>query len=446
MMRRSLWILFVFLGLLLKGPLGSAAEPQPIRVSQAGTHFETTDGKPFFWLGDTVWNGPLLAKEKDWETFLADRAAKKFSVIQFNMLAPWRTAATDELGQTAYTGQDPITINEAFFKRLDQRIAAITKHGMVAAPVLLWTLGKKEESPGQLPEKEAIKLARFMVDRYRDVPLCWILPGDGKYEGETAERWKRIGREVFGTEGKHPPVTLHAQGMAWPFETFRKETWVGFFGYQSGHGDDARTLSWIHSGPAREAGKKEPVRPILNLEPPYEDHVAYQSKRPHSAFNVRRACYWSLLVTPTCGVTYGCHGIWSWQEVAGVPREHAGSGLAKPWREAKDLPGSTQMKHLATCFQSVNWWELKPAQELLERQPGKTDPAKFIAVASTPGNKQLVAYTPVGEAILLNVKDLPADRNAHWFNPRTAESQPVQQDEAGIYQPPTAEDWVLIVK
>ena len=36
----------------------------PIRVSEDHRHFVHADGTPFFWLGDTAWNGPLKSTER----------------------------------------------------------------------------------------------------------------------------------------------------------------------------------------------------------------------------------------------------------------------------------------------------------------------------------------------------------------------------------------------
>ena len=74
-------------------------------VSPSGTYLAHADGTPFFWLGDTVWTGPAFATLDDWHIYLKDRAAKNFSVVQFNMVCPWRTAATDREGNRAFEGE-----------------------------------------------------------------------------------------------------------------------------------------------------------------------------------------------------------------------------------------------------------------------------------------------------------------------------------------------------
>src|SRR5690348_15593458 len=80
------------------------AKPPRLHVRPGATYLETVDGKPFFWLGDTVWSGPAAASLDDWNAYLADRRAKGFNVVQFNAVVPWRVDRTDADGQTAYSG------------------------------------------------------------------------------------------------------------------------------------------------------------------------------------------------------------------------------------------------------------------------------------------------------------------------------------------------------
>ena len=83
------------------------------RVSKNGRYLAHADPTPFFWLGDTAWNGALLSSKSDWEIYLNDRAKKGSSVIQFVLTAPWRTAPADELGLVAFTGKEKVQINRS---------------------------------------------------------------------------------------------------------------------------------------------------------------------------------------------------------------------------------------------------------------------------------------------------------------------------------------------
>lgn len=414
----------------------------PVRVSSDGRYFEHADGTPFFWLVDTPWNGALLSDDAGWQNYLDDRVAKKFSGAQF-VMTQWRTAAANAEGQVAYTGFDDIEIHPEFFERLDRRVSEVNAKGLLAVPVLLWVPGDKESNPGNLPVEPAIRLARYMVARYQAHHVVWFLGGDSAYDGEHTERWKAIGRGVFG-DREHAPVFLHPRGMHWPWAAFEGEEWLSALGYQSGHGDNDETLRWIHSGPVSESWEQGPAKPIVNLEPPYEDHVSYHSREPHSAYNVRRATYWSLLAAPTAGSTYGAHGIWSWQTEAAVPLNHDRSGVAKPWQEAIQLPGSTSMRHMAELFESLPWWRLRPAPSLLAAQPGANNPAQFISAALSADGDAAVFYLPVGGSIQIASEALGLSR-AEWFDPRTGERTPAE-GAGGRYQAPGREDWVLVLR
>lgn len=274
-----------------------------IHLSEGRYYLVHADGTPFFWLGDTGWNGALFSDKQSWDAYLSDRRNKGFTGIQF-MATQHRAAPSDSEGRVPFSGIKRITVNPLYFQRLDQRIDAVNEAGMVPAPVLLWVLG---DSPGNyLPEYQRIVLARYMVARYGVHQIIWILGGDGNYQGQRAEPWQRIGRAVFGDNPRRL-ATMHPQGRHWIADEFRHESWFGFNCYQSGHGFDEHDLRWLCEGPPAKDWNKEPRHPNLNFEPNYEGHLPYGASKPFDAHAVRRAAYWSLLVAPPAGVTYGAH-------------------------------------------------------------------------------------------------------------------------------------------
>ena len=403
-----------------------------IRVASSGTHLEHADGTPFFWLADTAWNGALKSTKEDWNTFLDDRVAKKFTAIQF-VTTQWRSAPTNLENEVAFTGTEKIQINPAFFKRMDERVDALNAKGLLAVPVLLWAI-KGNENPGwYLPEDQIILLEKYLVARYGAHHVVWIPAGDSTYKEANGEKWRRICRAVFdGTN--HAPIVMHPQGMQSYFENYKNEKWADIIGYQSGHGDNDNTLKWIHSGPISTEAKQLPTKPFINLEPPYEDHIAYQSKQRLTDFSVRRASYWSLLSAPTAGLTYGAHGVWSWETEPKEPLLHAGTGIAKPWHEAMKMPGSEQMKYMYEFFASIKWWELKPDDSLVEKQ--SNEPAKHISISK---NYELaVAYLPVGGEVTIKTKFTKSE----WFNPRTGQMQAAIAEQ-NKFRAPDDKDWLL---
>ena len=421
----------------------------PVRVSRDRRFLEHADGTPFFWMADTGWNAALLSTPDEWARYISERARQRFTAVQW-VTTQWRAAPQgDRLGTPAFTGRDRIAIDPAYFQRLDAKIEALNRAGLLSVPVLLWAIGGGSNpaiNPGvSLPEDQAIRLARYMVARWQGHDVVWILPGDGDYRGDKAEKWKRIGRAVFG-DAPHAPVSLHPGGMHWVLPEFLDEPWLDIHGYQSGHGDDDKTLRWMTEGPPARDWTRTPPRPFINLEPPYEYHLAYQSRARIAPETVRRAVYWSLLNAPTAGVSYGGHGVWGWDDGTRAPTDHAGSGTPLPWQEAIRMPGAEQMAHVAALFTSLEFWRLRPAPEALAEQPGTAAAAHFIAAAASDRRDLLVAYTPAVRTIVLRADRLPSGR-ATWFDPRTgARSRATAVRDGGVvrFQTPGEGDWVLV--
>jgi len=424
----------------------------PIRVSLDSRYLAHEDGTPFFWLGDTAWNGPLLSSTSDWDSYIKERARQKFTAVQF-VATQFRAAPDGDANkQPAYTGTDKISINTAFFQRLDEKIDALNKAGLLAAPVMLWAInggGNPKVNPGvSLPEDQDILLARYMVARWGANAVLWILAGDADYRGEKAEKWKRIGRAVFNNIA-HAPVTMHPGGMQWVWKEFIEEKWFGVVGYQSGHGDDDKTLRWITEGPSTDDWMKLPHRPFINLEPPYENHIAYQSGKPISPEVARRAIYWSLLCTPTAGVTYGGHGVWGWDDGTKPPTDHPTTGTPLPWAKALMMPGAEQMGYLHDFFTSIDWWKLRPAPTIVVNNPGAGAPAKFIAGAKSDDKELCLAYIPTERTVEIKLDAMPPSPNVSWFNPRTGEKSPavaVVTTSTCQFPTPGEGDWILFMK
>ncbi len=249
---------------------------------------------------------------------------------------------------------------------------------------------------------------------------------------------------------------MHPKGRHWLLKEYAHESWYDLVTYQSGHGDSDDALSWLVQGPPSTDWGLEPVLPFLNVEPNYEAHLAYQSRKPITDFMVRRAAYWSLLVSPTAGVTYGANGIWSWQEEAGIPLDHPRCGIARPWHEAINFPGSTSMKHLRSLFSSIDWWRLCPAQEILAFQPGEESVQCTITAGFTEERDLGVIYIPEDRSVEIKMNSFSSEMLGEWFNPRDGSRTPtrlparqvgkVENKGTHKFETPAEGDWVLLLK
>lgn len=420
----------------------------PIRVARDGFSLEHEDATPFFWLGDTAWNGALLSTPGDWDSYLQTRARQKFSAVQW-VTTQWRAAPKGDLnGHVAFTGKDKISVDPEFFQKLDAKADAVNRAGLLNVPVLLWAIGGRsaEQNPGAfLPEPQIILLARYMVARWQAHDVAWILGGDGHYFGSEGGKWRRIGRAVFN-DIPHAPVAMHPQGRHWILNEFKDEKWVGIVGYQSGHGDSDEALSWLTKGPLTQDWNKEPNRPLINLEPPYEGHLAYDSKKPLSADLVRRTIYWSLLNAPTAGVTYGGHGVWGWDDGTKPPTDHPNTGKPLAWKQALTLPGAEEMPHLVKFFTSIEFNQLRPMPEAVVNNPGGLSARKYIAAARSEKKDLTLVYVPEERTVELLLSSLPPSPEVKWFNPRTGETSAavaVITDTTAQFPTPGEGDWIL---
>ncbi len=417
----------------------------PIRVADSGRHFAHLDGTPFLWIGDTAWNGPMLSTDEEWAWYVAQRTRQSFSAVQW-VATSWLVATGDLDGRAPFTGTDRISIDPEFFRRLDGKVAALARAGLLGVPVLLWAAEWTRDDPAvndmnpgyALPDDQAVLLARYMVARWDAYPVAWILPGDGPYTGAHAQKWRRIGAEVFASVD-HAPVTLHPNGMQWYGPEFDDQDWLDFLGYQSGHGDDEATVRWLVEGPPATGWQQLRSRPIVNLEPPYEGHVAYQSKRPFSAADVRKRLAWSLLVSPMAGVTYGGHGVWDWGDGTHEPLNHPGTGVPMAWRQAVLMPGAEGLGHMVRLLEAIDWWRLVPAPELVAAQPGGR---RHIAAARSPEGDLVVVYIPEDRSVSLRQEQLPQASIAAWIDAANGQEQSVQSD-GGEFTTPAAGDWWL---
>ena len=410
-------------------------------------HLQHADGTPFFWTACTSWNGTLKSTEEEWTYYLNHRAKNNFNVIQF-VTTQWRGGDMNSLGQVAFEGSGAISINPEFFQHLDRKIDQINAAGLLAAPVLLWALPTvmgRHLSPGYyLPEDEAILLARYMVARYGGNHVVWILGGDGKYLDTREQRWKNIGRGVFGDE--HPGVVaLHPSGKDWLGDAYASEEWLDIIGYQTGHNNTESTVTWITKGPVSQRWDKIAPKVLINMEPVYEEI------RPEiTAEDVRNASYWSVLSTPTAGITYGANGIWPWLREGEEIINHGSKGEGNTRvLKALDLPGSLQTGYLASFFHKIEWWKLKPAGELLVEQPGDKTVRDFISVSRTDDRTTIVVYTPVPQTFSLYN---PGDHSytAEWFDVvsnKTAKASVSTRDGVlSVPMPPGRRDHVLLLK
>ena len=384
-------------------------------MKTADYHLTDDRGRPFFWLADTAWNLWCKGTPDEWDEYLSVRKAQGFTAIQF--VAGWWRGSTRPIHGRPFDLEDgSLVYDEAAWESLDLLFEKIRAHGLVASPIMLWTL--TDIDPGQvLSEAQCIEVARRQRERWDGPDVVWLLGGDGNYTSPEAEaRWKRIGRAVFA-DAPDAIATLHPCGVTWVGDAFADEPWYRIATIQSGHGSSEHDLRFLVDGEYSKAWARLRM-PFLNLEPNYEDARSYHERKHLTAYHVRRASYWSLLLAPPAGVTYGIGSIWMWATAEGeIAENHDGSWPGRPWREDLRTPGAESMTVLAEFFRKLPWTDLRPAPELLARQPGTQDVESWQTVAATADRRCIVVYAPNGGPVDLVREEIPRAKTLHSVDP-----------------------------
>lgn len=438
-----------YLLLFLSGHL-TELSAQPLRISSAGSHLETTTGQPFFYLADTAWELLHRCNEADSRKYLTDRADKGFNVVQTVVLAELEgLTVPNTAGALPLIDLDPARPNGAYFAHVDRVVAMADSLGIYLG--LLPTWGDKfNKKWGVGPEvftpDNAEAFARYLGDRYAGNNVIWILGGDrNPEETDDFAIVRAMAKGLRATVGRRQLITYHPQGGYRSTQFFSDDEWIDFHMFQSGHGSygDKRNYDF-----PRTAKREAPGKPIINGEPCYEDHPV--NWRPVNGwftdFDTRRTAYWSVLAGTT-GHTFGNHNIWQmWR-----PDREPISSARTDWYEALHWPGAAQMGHLRRLMESLPFWTLQPDFDLFTAMPNSS--GRETLVARTKNGSLIVAYTPYGDALDIPKDRLPKRYRAYWFDPRTGTRfafQPETMGDALRFDPPfdpeQGNDWVLLVQ
>ncbi len=423
-----------------------------VRVSDNGRYLTTADGAPFLYLADTAWELFHRLDRAEADRYLADRAAKGFTVIQAVLLFELGPLdSPNAYGDPPLVDEDPTQPNEAYFEHVDFVVDRAAEYGLVVGMLPTW--GSKwalndEGETGIFTPASARAYGQFLGARYRDAPVIWILGGDRNavHDAERAVIAAMAEGLRAGDGGTHL-ITYHPMGPGQSSELFPEAAWLDFHMNQSSHGarDHDNGLFTAHDYAL------QPVKPTVDGEPRYETiPVGFYNRdasdaRRFTAYDVRQAAYWSMLAG-ACGHTYGNNNVWQMWAPGRKPR----IGACTPWEEALDHPGAFQMGILRRLFEARSFHKLVPDAGLVRDGP-RTGGAKIRAALAADGTYGLV-YSPRGAPFTVQLNLLASRRvAATWFDPRYGIASPIHTTNTpGIqtFTPPTSGpgcDWVLVL-
>jgi hypothetical protein len=441
--------LAISLGLcsLLKPTITNAQSD--LRVSDNGRFLVYTNGKPFFYLGDTAWELFHRLNREDAVKYLKNRADKGFTVIQAVVLAEHDGLRDpNPYGKVPFEDTDPAKPNEVYFKHVDYIVEQAEKLGLHIAMLPTWGDKINKDKWGIGPEifneQTIYAYGKYIGNRYKaNKNIIWVIGGDRnpRKGSNDVEIWRALAKGITEAVGGNDNalMTFHPQtgSSTW----FHNDDWLDFNMFQTGHCPDVKVWEKISHDYTLS-----PAKPTMDGEPLYEEiPVCFDLKKNGYADvnDVRRKVYQNLFAGAH-GHTYGCNNIWQMY----VPDRKPYIDPSRPWYESLDLPGATSMKYVRKLMESRPFLERIPDQSLV-----MTNSDNFKErIQATRGTGYAFIYSSSGEPFDVKMGVISGKKvKASWYNPRTGEVMKGQTyKNMGIqkFTPPSQgndQDWVLIL-
>lgn len=438
-----------------------AAQLPALKVSENRRFLVTEAGQPFFWLGDTAWELFHRLNREEAIRYLDNRAAKGFNMIQAVAIAELDGHSDpNAYAHLPLTELDPArpAVQEGpandYWDHVDFIVAEANRRGMYIGFLPTWGRYWHDTSNDRKPlftRANAETYGEWLGRRYREAGLVWVLGGDRNVENdEQKEIIRAMARGLRRGDGGRHLMTLHPPGGGGSSKWFHEDGWLDFNMRQNGH---VAEFTERYSQ-TRADYDREPIKPVLDAEPIYEDHpVSFDAKKlGHSiASDVRRPLYWDLF-NGAFGHTYGHHSVWQmWS-----PGKNPINNPLMPWFEAIDQPGAGQMQFGRRLMESRPFLTRGPDPEVVVADrvatsvPG-TGRYHFAATRESSGSYAMV-YAPVGRAFKVRMEKISGPQaKAWWYNPRNGQAAAIgtfeTRGEREFTPPDPGEmlDWVLVL-
>jgi hypothetical protein len=401
----------------------------PTKVSDNGRYLVTSDGKPFFWLGDTAWELFHRLTREEADEYLRTRAAQGYTVIQAVALAEFDgLTAPNAYGHLPLKQLDPgrpdVQPGPAndYWDHVDHIVDRANTLGLTIGFLPTWG-DKFNKKWGAGPEvftpENAEAYGVWLGERYKGKGLVWILGGDRPIETDQHRAIIRaMAKGLARGDGGAHLMTYHPMGSAGSSQYFPDEPWLDFHMRQNGHVAeyDGRYDQ------TRVDYDRSPTKPVLDGEPIYEGHpINFKANAfGHSLANdVRRPLYWDLF-SGACGHTYGHHSVWQMAD----PRHQPVNNPLMSWRDALQEPGGIQMQHGRRLMESRPWETFVPDNDVIVTSDVPTNEPgagryRFVATRAADGSCAMV-YAPAGRKFTVRLDKVTGSTiRAWWYNPRT---------------------------
>lgn len=423
----------------------------PLQVSKENPHYIShLDGTPFFWMADTGWEMLHRLNRTEIETYLENRKAKSFNVIQTVIISEFihMDKVTNFYGDSIFVDENPekpkISAGKNpkyqdeydFWDHVDFAVETAAKKDLYLALLPTWGEWVTPRTDKALfnTMEQAYNYGWFLGNRYRKSEnVIWILGGDRQPDERKngIELWRAMAEGVAdGTnnikkqDGKadYTSTLMTYHSFTSSSKWFHTDEWIDFHTWGSYHAEVNNTTSYM----AAIADWNLPnPKPTLNSEPCYEGHginYAIDDNGVFTSADVRIAAYWSVF-SGAAGFTYGCQPIWQFTD--DTRKKHSPKTFSN-WQDGMEMPGAKQVGYLKNLMLRFPLNELQPDQSLIIS--GQGDCANYIPAIR--GKSFALIYIPSGGKPEIQLGKISGQKiKASWFDPRTGETTAIGEFE-----------------
>jgi hypothetical protein len=393
------------------------------------------DDTPFLWMGDTGWHTLRMSTAEEWKKYIDNRVDKGFTATQVHVMSS-SEVVHNVAGEMPFENDAP---NPAFWKNLEEKIEYANQNGMVVYIVGLGVSGKG----AYLAAMNSQRFARYITGTLAGNFVIFSPSMDARYD----ERNDELGTFLDEADDLHL-ISQHV-GTNFPAaEEYHSKEYLDFTSLQTGHHrgnidrayDAARAWSLL-------LWNKNPVKLVIDTEGMYDGRGNNEGDNWREK-DVRKIGWLSWL-SGALGYTYGGGkgpdkligskgGVWLLNK---------DKDSYDYWEKAMEWNSAHQMSYMKKFFQSIGWWRLQPAAELIVNQA--SDSATRMAAAKSFEGDLLVAYLPDNSHIELDISSLTPGLHGTWFSPVSGDVFPAKEelnkDRCKIFRRPREGDWVLLL-
>lgn len=165
-----------------------------ITVSESKDYF-IKDGKPFFYLADTIWMAFSKLSESEWRDYLHYRKVQGFNVVQVSLFPLDHDNSADENELLPFMKNEDGTPdyyvrNDAYFNKVEKMIAVAAEYGITVALHLVWahhipdSWASKGHEERVIPEAQLYPIYSYAVERVKKYHPVYAISGDVRFENQ----------------------------------------------------------------------------------------------------------------------------------------------------------------------------------------------------------------------------------------------------------------------